>query len=255
MIDLHLHLDGSLAPALVRELAQTQGLPPARRAAWRKPCPPPADCQSLNDYLRCFDLPVAVLQTRQALTQSVQELTARLQGQGLLYAELRFAPSQHTRQGLTQRQVVKAALAGLPQPPAQGRWSFGCQLILCCMRGRGGGRQPGNRCGGRPFPGKRASAPWTWPVPKPSIPPRSTSRSLPTPNPWGCLLLSTPGRPPARRASGRPWSWAPPASATASGQGRTPAWWRSLPAAASPWSSAPPATCKQKLCRTWPTSP
>ena len=30
MIDLHLHLDGSLAPALVRELARTQGLPPAR---------------------------------------------------------------------------------------------------------------------------------------------------------------------------------------------------------------------------------
>ena len=111
MIDLHLHLDGSLAPALVRELAQTQGLPlPA--GSLEEALSAPADCQSLNDYLRCFDLPVAVLQTRQALTQSVQELTSRLQGQGLLYAELRFAPSQHTRQGLTQRQVVEAALAG-----------------------------------------------------------------------------------------------------------------------------------------------
>ena len=141
MIDLHLHLDGSLAPALVRELAQTQGLPlPA--GSLEEALSAPADCQSLNDYLRCFDLPVAVLQTRQALTQSVQELTSRLQGQGLLYAELRFAPSQHTRQGLTQRQVVEAALAGLPQPPAQGRWSFGCQLILCCMRG---GEEAANR--------------------------------------------------------------------------------------------------------------
>ncbi len=106
MIDLHLHLDGSLAPALVRELARTQGLPlPA--GSLEEALSAPADCQSLNDYLRCFDLPVAVLQTRQALTQSVQELTSRLQGQGLLYAELRFAPSQHTRQGLTQRQVVE----------------------------------------------------------------------------------------------------------------------------------------------------
>ena len=141
MIDLHLHLDGSLATALVRELAQTQGLPlPA--GSLEEALSAPADCQSLNDYLRCFDLPVAVLQTRQALTQSVQELTARLQGQGLLYAELRFAPSQHTSQGLTQRQVVEAALAGLPQPPAQGRWSFGCQLILCCMRG---GEEAANR--------------------------------------------------------------------------------------------------------------
>ena len=141
MIDLHLHLDGSLAPALVRELARTQGLPlPA--GSLEEALSAPADCQSLNDYLRCFDLPVAVLQTRQALTQSVQELTSRLQGQGLLYAELRFAPSQHTRQGLTQRQVVEAALAGLPRPPAQGRWSFGCQLILCCMRG---GEEAANR--------------------------------------------------------------------------------------------------------------
>ena len=63
MIDLHLHLDGSLAPALVRELTQTQGLPlPA--GSLEEALSAPADCQSLNDYLRCFDLPVAVLQTR-----------------------------------------------------------------------------------------------------------------------------------------------------------------------------------------------
>ena len=67
MIDLHLHLDGSLAPALVRELARTQGLPlPA--GSLEEALSAPADCQSLNDYLRCFDLPVAVLQTRQALS-------------------------------------------------------------------------------------------------------------------------------------------------------------------------------------------
>ena len=143
MIDLHLHIDGSLPLKTVRKLARLANvpLPPEEEGLWDL-LSVPADCQSLNDYLRCFDLPVAVLQTWQALTQSVQELTSRLQGQGLLYAELRFAPSQHTRQGLTQRQVVEAALAGLPQPPAQGRWSFGCQLILCCMRG---GEEAANR--------------------------------------------------------------------------------------------------------------
>ena len=253
MIDLHLHLDGSLAPALVRELAQTQGLPlPA--GSLEEALSAPADCQSLNDYLRCFDLPVAVLQTRQALTQSVQELTARLQGQGLLYAELRFAPSQHTRQGLTQRQVVEAALAGLPQPPAQGRWSFGCQLILCCMRG---GEEAANRetvAVAAHFLGKGVCAVDL--AGAEALYPTQEYQSLfAYAQSLGVPLLSTPGRPPARRASGRPWSWAPPALATASGQGRTPAWWRSLPAAASPWSSVPPATCKQKLCRTWPTSP
>lgn len=44
MIDLHLHLDGSLAPALVRELAQTQGLPlPA--GSLEEALSAPADCQ------------------------------------------------------------------------------------------------------------------------------------------------------------------------------------------------------------------
>ena len=241
MIDLHLHLDGSLAPALVRELAQTQGLPlPA--GSLEEALSAPADCQSLNDYLRCFDLPVAVLQTRQALTQSVQELTARLQGQGLLYAELRFAPSQHTRQGLTQRQVVEAALAGLPQPPAQGRWSFGCQLILCCMRG---GEEAANRGTvevAAHFLGKGVCA----------VDLAGAEALYPTQEYQPLFAyaqsLGVPFTLHAGEAAGPESVW--PALATVSGQGRTPAWWRSLPAAASPWSSVPPATCKQRPCRT-----
>lgn len=140
MIDLHLHLDGSLSPRLVAQLAQSQCIPlPA--GDLEAALSAPADCQNLNQYLRCFDLPVAVLQSAQGLTLAVQELTSRLKEQGLLYAELRFAPSQHTRRGLTQRQVVEAALAGLPMPEAGEDWQFSCQLILCCMRG---GDEPAN---------------------------------------------------------------------------------------------------------------
>lgn len=132
MIDLHLHLDGSLSPAVVKELAGLQGisLPQDLESALTVP----TDCRSLNDYLRCFELPVALLQREEALTLAVQELTARLADQGLLYAELRFAPSQHTREGLTQARAVEAAIAGLPKQSGEG-WSFSAQLILCCMRG------------------------------------------------------------------------------------------------------------------------
>lgn len=143
MIDLHLHLDGSLTPEVVRKLAALQkvSLPTDDLTELESQLSVPADCGSLNDYLRCFDLPVAVLQSSEALTLAVKVLTARLKEQGLLYGEIRFAPSQHTQKGLTQAQVVEAAIRGLPAK-AKGAWSFFSQLILCCMRG---GEEDANR--------------------------------------------------------------------------------------------------------------
>lgn len=139
MIDLHLHIDGSLPLKTVRKLARLANvpLPPEEEGLWDL-LSVPADCASLNDYLRCFDLPVELLQSAGALSLAVQELVEELRAQGLLYAELRFAPSQHTRKGLTQRQVVEAALSGRK---AAGGEDF-CQLILCCMRG---GEEAANR--------------------------------------------------------------------------------------------------------------
>ena len=139
MIDLHLHIDGSLPLKTVQKLARLANvpLPPEEEGLWDL-LSVPADCASLNDYLRCFDLPVELLQSAGALSLAVQELVEELRAQGLLYAELRFAPSQHTRKGLTQRQVVEAALSGRK---AAGGENF-CQLILCCMRG---GEEAANR--------------------------------------------------------------------------------------------------------------
>ena len=127
-------LDGSLSPTLVKRLAQDQHFP-LPSGDLESALSVPTDCESLNDYLRCFDLPVSLLQTRESLTLAVQELSARLEAQGLLYAELRFAPSQHTRQGTRYLRVVEAAIAGLPKPKTGAGWGFSCQLILCCMRG------------------------------------------------------------------------------------------------------------------------
>lgn len=143
MIDLHLHLDGSLSPEVVRKLAALQKvpLPTDNRTELKSQLSVPAACGSLNDYLRCFDLPVTVLQSSEALTLAVKDLTARLREQGLLYGEIRFAPSQHTKKGLTQAQVVEAAIRGLPAK-AKGAWGFSSQLILCCMRG---GEEDANR--------------------------------------------------------------------------------------------------------------
>lgn len=130
MIDLHLHLDGSLSPATARALAAMQGISlPEDPAALERMLRCPAHCRDLNDYLACFDLPLSLLQTGPALREATRRLLAELAEKGFCYAELRFAPQSHGRAGMTQEQAVRAALEGLEGAPLPAR------VILCAMRG------------------------------------------------------------------------------------------------------------------------
>lgn len=131
MIDLHLHLDGSLSPKTIIDLAKKDNvkLPTYNANELKKYLSVPKNCKSLNDYLKCFDLPLSVLQTKKSITQAVYSLQKELKKQGLIYAEIRFAPQLHTKKGLSQEEVVKAAIKGLKKS------SFKANLILCCMRG------------------------------------------------------------------------------------------------------------------------
>lgn len=135
MIDLHLHFDGSLFPRTILELAQEQGiaLPSAEPDELKLFLTAPVDCESLNEYLEKFDLPLLVLQTKESIRKGMYTLVCSLKEQGLLYAEVRFAPQLHMRKGLTQTEVVKAAVLGMQEALAGS--FFKTQLILCCMRG------------------------------------------------------------------------------------------------------------------------
>ena len=128
LIDLHLHLDGSLSLESVRELAAMDGISlDDDRTLLRKLQVEP-DCRDLNEYLEKFGFPCALLQTPAALTKAVANLRRELAQQGLLYAEIRFAPQFHLSRGMTQAQVVAAAVAGLEGEGVK------ANLILCCMR-------------------------------------------------------------------------------------------------------------------------
>ena len=132
LIDLHLHLDGSLSLASVRDLAQLQNIavePDDEKLLNMLQVGP--DCRDLNEYLEKFAFPCSLLQKPEAITRSVENLRRELKEQGLLYAEIRFAPQLHTLQGLTQHQVVEAAVKGLKTDGVR------ANLILCCMRGDG----------------------------------------------------------------------------------------------------------------------
>ena len=132
-IDLHLHLDGAITLDIAKKLADLQGitLPASDDKALEKLLTVPDDCQSLNDFLKCFALPLSLMQTYTGLKESVRLVAENIRSQGVIYAEIRYAPQLHTSQGMTQEDAVKAALDGIKET------SLKANLILCCMRGEG----------------------------------------------------------------------------------------------------------------------
>ncbi|GIJ08846.1 adenosine deaminase [Micromonospora andamanensis] len=111
---LHDHLDGGLRPATIIDLAAEVGheLPttdPAELGRWFVAA---ADSGSLERYLETFAHTVAVMQTAPALRRVARECALDLAADGVVYAEVRFAPEQHLEQDLTLDEVVEAVLAG-----------------------------------------------------------------------------------------------------------------------------------------------
>lgn len=134
-IDLHNHLDGSLPAKTILELAVMSDvtLPAETVDEIIDYLTVSPDCTSLNEYLKKFDIPVSVLQTEACLEKAVYDLMEDLSKCDVCYAEIRFAPGQHLQRGLTQNQVVDAAVRGLKN--AVTHFPIHGQLILCCMRG------------------------------------------------------------------------------------------------------------------------
>ncbi|MGW8375563.1 adenosine deaminase [Streptomyces sp. ODS28] len=128
--ELHCHLDGSVRPGTVADLAREQGI------ALDRPVEDlvvaPADCGSLTTFLAHIDLPLQVLQTPEALTRTARELTEDWKADGVVYGEVRFAPQLHGGHGMSPDEAVLAVTDGL----AQGRATtgVGTGLLLCCLR-------------------------------------------------------------------------------------------------------------------------
>lgn len=130
LIDLHLHLDGSLSIDTVKHLAKNSHISIPRNDDELKAMLSVSDeCADLNEYLKKFALPLSLLQTKENLTYATYKLCEELKEQGLMYAEIRFAPQLHTEKGLSQKDAVEAVLKGKRLS------SFKSNIILCCMRG------------------------------------------------------------------------------------------------------------------------
>lgn len=134
MLDLHLHLDGSLNPQKVPFMAQMSGIElNCSEYELKNMLVVEPDCTNLAEYLVKFDLPLKLLQTKECIEYAVYELMRELDSQGLCYAEIRFAPQLHKQRNLSQEEVVQAAVKGLNRGNRD--FLLFANLILCCMRG------------------------------------------------------------------------------------------------------------------------
>jgi adenosine deaminase len=112
---LHDHLDGGLRPATIVDLARETGyasLPCTdvdELASWLAGA---AQRGKLELYLEAFQHTVGVMQTRDALIRVAAECAEDLAADGIVYAEVRFAPELHVTRGLSLDQVVEAVLEG-----------------------------------------------------------------------------------------------------------------------------------------------
>jgi adenosine deaminase len=114
-IALHDHLDGGLRPATIIELAAEVGheLPATDAATLGAWFVEAANSGSLVRYLETFAHTVAVMQTADNLARVAREAVVDLAADGVIYAELRYAPEQHLEGGLSLQQVVEAVQAGI----------------------------------------------------------------------------------------------------------------------------------------------
>ena len=131
--DLHVHLDGSLRPRTVGELADRlpqdeRSLLPANLARATSV----SGRATLEEYLKAFDVTVALLQDEESLERVAYELCEDAARERVIYMEIRYAPLLHVRKGLSPRQVVAAVLAGMRR--AEGATGIQTGLILCALK-------------------------------------------------------------------------------------------------------------------------
>lgn len=132
--DLHVHLDGSLRLETILDLAREQHV--------KLPSTDPEKlfsliyagevCESLDDYLKAFDITLSVMQTEQSLERTAYELAADAWQENVRYIEVRYSPLLHQREGLRLASIIEAVLRGLRMAKREFGIRYG--VILCGIR-------------------------------------------------------------------------------------------------------------------------
>ena len=112
--ELHCHLDGSLRPETMLDLAREKGVTmPAADAEALREYMTVSDARNLEEYLERFAITLSVMQSDTALERVAYELAEDAARDGVRYIEVRYAPVLNVREGLSLEQAVEAPLRGL----------------------------------------------------------------------------------------------------------------------------------------------
>src|SRR5215213_11461282 len=131
--ELHCHLDGSLRPETMIELAREYGLKmphddPERLRAYMKV----TDARNLEEYLERFSITLSVMQREEALERIAYELAEDAARDGVRYIEIRYAPVLNVREGLSLGETIEAPLRGLER--AERDHGVIGRVIVCALR-------------------------------------------------------------------------------------------------------------------------
>ncbi|MGF1704048.1 adenosine deaminase [Photobacterium makurazakiensis] len=120
-IDLHCHLDGSVRPQTVIDLAKQQNItiPSDDVDEIKALMVAPETCPNLTEYLSRFDLPVSVMQTQESLERISFELFEDAAKENVKYLEVRFGPQLHVQNGLTYEQIIGSVVKGMQKAEKQ----------------------------------------------------------------------------------------------------------------------------------------
>ncbi|NQX71005.1 adenosine deaminase [Paenibacillus alba] len=133
-VDLHLHLDGSVKPETLLELALHQGidLPVYDREGLIPHMRVGEECGSLIEYLSKFDFTTRIMQSGEALERIAYEVVQQSAEHNCKYVEVRFAPQLHRNNGLTVEETIHHVVEGMKR----GQRDFGVRggVIAICMR-------------------------------------------------------------------------------------------------------------------------
>jgi adenosine deaminase len=138
-ISLHDHLDGGVRPSTIIDIASEQGisLPAATAQELNDWVRTNADSGNLVEYLDTFSVTLSVMQTAGNLERIAREFVEDLIADGVVYAEIRWAPELHLDNGMTMREAIDAVGRGIDTAVEAGR-SGGSAIramqLLCAMR-------------------------------------------------------------------------------------------------------------------------
>lgn len=133
-IELHCHLDGSVRAQTIIDIAKKENIniPSFDVNQINKLVRVHSDCTSLVDYLKTFDIPNRVMQSKYSLKRITFELLEDAANENIKYMEIRFAPLLHIHKGLSVDEIIESVLEGVYE--AQSKYDIKANLILSCMR-------------------------------------------------------------------------------------------------------------------------